>query len=251
MLPNTFGIDASCDRYISVTSLSQLKQLLLDGTLAQTPLFILGGGSNVVLPDHYEGTILHLDTKGISVNDDVEDASHLFVTAQAGENWNDFVLTCCRNGWYGLENLAAIPGSVGAAPVQNVGAYGLEAKDVISSVKAYELSSGQERVFTPAECVFGYRTSVFKTSLANRYVVSEVTFRLSLQFIPDLSYKALSEAVQREKTQHDRPLDALALVDIITRLRWSKLPRPEELGSCCSRRCSSRSRRRGWRRRHR
>lgn len=241
MLYNTLGLASACSRYLSITSLPQLQELISEGALIKQPLFILGGGSNVVLPAYYEGTILHLDTKGIYSHDDTDDASRIFVTAQAGENWNDFVLFCSGKGWYGLENLVAIPGSVGASPVQNVGAYGVEAKDVISSVKACDISTGQERVFTNAECQFGYRSSVFKTTLSGKYVVTEVTFHLSRYFEPNLSYKALAEAVRHEtasgKTENSlcgAQMDAHNLTDIISRLRWSKLPRPEELGSCGS-----------------
>ena len=145
--------------------------------------------------------------------------------------WDDFVRYCISQGWHGLENLVAIPGTVGAAPVQNVGAYGMEAKDVIHSVRAYELGTGVEHVFSNNECRFGYRDSIFKHELKGKYVVGSVLFRLHRTFAPDIRYKALSDALSSAGITNPTPLQ---LADTIAEVRWSKLPRPEETGSAGS-----------------
>ena len=151
--------------------------------------------------------------------------------AAAGENWDGFVQHCIAQRWHGTENLAAIPGTVGAAPVQNVGAYGIEAKDIVHTVLTIDLATGQERTFTNEECCFGYRNSIFKETLKGKYLVWSVTFRLHSTFTPDLHYKALSDALTAEGI--DMPT-ARQLADTIAKVRWSKLPRPEETGSAGS-----------------
>ena len=229
MIPNTFGISATADRYLVVRDESELRSLLSDTSCAAQPPLIVGSGSNMVFTRHYPGTIIHLENKGICL--ECEDGGDLLVTAAAGEVWDDFVHYCIRQGWHGAENLVAIPGTVGAAPVQNVGAYGSEAKDIVDSVLAYELSTGASRRFSREECQFGYRHSIFKGALKNRYLVWSVTFRLHKDFVPNLQYKALSSALQKADVANP---DAQQLADLIADIRWSKLPRPEEIGSAGS-----------------
>ena len=183
----------------------------------------------MVFTRHFPGTIIHLENKGIRLVEAQGD--DLFVEAAAGEVWDDFVRHCISQCWHGLENLVAIPGTVGAAPVQNVGAYGMEAKDVIHSVRAYELGTGIERVFSNEECHFGYRDSIFKHELKGRYVVGSVLFRLHRTFVPDIRYKALSDALSTAGIAIPTPLQ---LADTIAKVRWSKLPRPEDQGSAGS-----------------
>ena len=228
-IPNTFGIAATADRYQVASQEEELRSLLADPALVGKPCLILGGGSNMVFTRHFPGTIIHLENKGIRLMEAQGD--DLFIEAAAGEVWDDFVRHCISQGWHGVENLVAIPGTVGAAPVQNVGAYGIEAKDVIHSVRAYELGTGVERVFSNAECRYGYRDSIFKHELKGRYVVGSVVFRLHRTFAPDIRYKALSDALSAAGITNPTPLQ---LADTIAEVRWSKLPRPEEQGSAGS-----------------
>ena len=228
-IPNTFGITATADCYKVVGQEEELRSVLADPALAEKSCLILGGGSNMVFTRHFQGTIIHLENKGIRLLEAQGD--DLFVEAAAGEVWDDFVRYCISQGWHGVENLIAIPGTVGAAPVQNVGAYGMEAKDVIHSVRAYELSTGVERVFSNDECRFGYRDSIFKHELKGQYVVGAVVFRLHRTFAPDIRYKALSDALSAAGISNPTPLQ---LANTIAEVRWSKLPRPELTGSAGS-----------------
>ena len=230
-ISNTFGIPATADRYFEIREEAELKALLAGGTLCGAPLLVLGGGSNMVFAHHFAGTILHLENKGIRLIEEMCGGDDLFVEVAAGEVWDDFVQHCIAQEWHGLENLTAIPGTVGAAPVQNVGAYGVEAKDVVHSVRAFEVATGRERIFCNEECRFAYRDSIFKGELKDRYIVWSVTFRLHRTFQPDVRYKALSDALAAEGLE--RPT-ARQLSEAIAKVRWSKLPRPEEKGSAGS-----------------
>lgn len=245
-IPNTFGLPASADHYLVISDEAELRRLLAEGSLSSASLLVVGAGSNMVFANHFSGTVIHLENKGIrllSLTDMSTDnrqlsitnyqltPDDLFVEAAAGEVWDEFVQHCIDNGWHGLENLVAIPGTVGASPVQNVGAYGIEAKDVIHSVRAFEVATGRERIFTNDECCFAYRDSVFKGALKNQYIVWSVTFRLHHTFCPDLRYKALSDALAAAAIADPTPRQ---LADNIARVRWSKLPRPEETGSAGS-----------------
>ena len=232
MIYNTFGIPATADRYITVSAKDELLDLLQHDTLLHTkPFFVLGGGSNIIFSSHYPGTILHLENKGILLVQELPQSQEVLVEASAGENWDSFVQHCIANGWHGTENLAAIPGTVGASPVQNVGAYGVEAKDIIHSVHTFEVSTGNERTFSRDECRFGYRDSIFKKELKGQYIVWSVTFRLSRTFTPDLRYKAIADAIASSGIETPTPQQ---LADTIASVRWAKLPRPAETGSAGS-----------------
>ncbi len=231
MIYNTFSIPATADRYLVISQKQELLDIIEQGTLQNSPFFILGGGSNIVFTDHYHGTILHLENKGINLLSENPETGDILIQAAAGENWDTFVQYCIANHWHGAENLTAIPGTVGASPVQNVGAYGVEAKDIIHSVQAIDTTTGQERTFLNDECQFGYRSSIFKKKYGNQYVVWSVTFRLQSTYKPDIRYKALSEALTTAGIDNPTPRQ---LSDTIATLRWSKLPRPEETGSAGS-----------------
>ncbi len=226
---NTFGIDAVAAHYVQLDSAGDYAALVRSGLLQRHPFFVLGGGSNVVLPDRYEGTVVHPANKGIRLID--RQNGICLVEAEAGEVWADFVDRCISNGWFGLENLAGIPGTVGAAPVQNVGAYGKEAKDVIERTHIVDIESGEERWVTAEECQFGYRWSRFKGDWRNRFLIDRVVFRLSDTFVPDLGYKALATALADRGLQQPT---ARQLADTVTAVRDSKLPNPKEIGSAGS-----------------
>lgn len=193
----------------------------------ENPFLILGGGSNVVLPDRYDGTVLHPVNKGINLVEKRD--GYFYVESAAGKVWADFVEYCIAQSWYGIENLAGIPGTVGASPVQNVGAYGMEAKDVIDAVHCYEIGSGKEQWFTHDDCHFAYRWSRFKGEWAGKYLIDKVRFRLNEAFSPNLTYKALASVV--EANPH---LTARQLADAVVSIRDSKLPNPKEIGSAGS-----------------
>lgn len=213
---NTFGIDVKARRLVVL----EPGDDLVTQSLSHSATLILGAGSNMVFTKDYDGTIItlsHSATQPLSHSD-----TH--VTAWGGMVMDDLIRWALDNGLYGLENLSAIPGTVGASAVQNVGAYGAEAKDFIERVEAYDLQERCHCTFSNADCHFAYRDSFFKHH-PNRFLILRVTYRLSQTFTPNLSYKAL------EGQPHDT---AQQLRDAITELRWSKLPRPEEHGSAGS-----------------
>ncbi|MGC9150422.1 MAG: UDP-N-acetylmuramate dehydrogenase [Microbacter sp.] len=225
---NTFGIDACCSRFIELTSLDDVRQWCRLQQEEKQPFFILGGGSNVVFYSRVDKSVVKISLKGIEVSeqDDV-----VTVAAAAGENWSDFVDFCVQKGWGGLENLTGIPGTVGAAPVQNIGAYGVEAKDVIDQVFCLEIDSGKEKVFSNEACHFGYRDSIFKQALHGKVIVTAVTFRLQKRPTLHLSYRGIVEQLQKEGITHPSVFDVSRAV---RRLRDEKLPDPAVLGSAGS-----------------
>lgn len=225
----TFGIDATASRFAEVETLAQLRQLIDDGCFRNDPFFILGGGSNVIFSKDFQGLVVRMCNKGVEVVG--QQGDDVFVEAAAGEEWDGFVRQVVSMGCFGMECMAAIPGTVGASPVQNVGAYGMEAKDVIHLVKAYDLNTGELMVFDNADCEFAYRNSVFKGRLANRYVVWSVIFKLHLSYSHNVSYKALRVALDERGIGTPDPQQ---LIDVVTDVRWSKLPRPEVMGSAGS-----------------
>lgn len=224
---HTFGINSVAETLIDIPTKEALQDLLYKGLAG--PFAILGGGSNMLFSDHYRGSVLRIGLKGIRVV--LEDKTAIVVEAAAGEVWDDFVRYCLQKGWYGLENLAAIPGTVGASPIQNVGAYGAEAKDCIATVHAIEIATQKSLTLSRDECRFGYRDSIFKHELAGKCVVTAVRFRLSKQYVPNLTYKAISAALSEEGIGCPT---AQQVYDTVTRIRWDKLPKPEFLGSAGS-----------------
>ena len=208
---NTFGIEAKARRMLIVEPGDAVPKV-------EGPLLVLGAGSDVVFTHDYEGTVMRL----ADVADVLVDGT--CVSAWGGMAMDDLVRWTIARGLYGLENLSAIPGTVGASVVQNVGAYGVEAKDVVERVEAYDLQQGCVVCLSSAECAFGYRTSRFKQE-PGRWLVLRVVYRLNATFVPNLSYKALEG--MPHNTAHD-------LREAITSLRWSKLPKPDEHGSAGS-----------------
>lgn len=225
---HTFGIAATAARLVELTSEDDIRELMRQGAFRQ-PYLVLGKGSNVVFTADYPGLVLVMRTRGISATPDGE--GHILVTAAAGEEWDPFVRHCAREGWHGLENLAAIPGTVGASAVQNVGAYGAEAQQFIHCVNTIDLASGASRQFTREECRFAYRYSIFKEPAMRSHLITSVVYRLSTTFTPDTSYKALQDYFHAQQITGPTPLQ---FVEALTDLRWSKLPRPEDTGSAGS-----------------
>lgn len=226
---NTFGINAHADGMIILEENTDYQELFRRHLLGQEPHFVLGQGSNVLFIDDYPGTIIHPTNHSIQIVEDRGDS--VVVAVGAGHSMNDFVWYCIEQGWHGLENLVAIPGTVGASVVQNVGAYGTEAKDCILRVSAYDLTTGQERLFESAECAFGYRQSVFKQQLQGRYLISHVYYLLQRHYTPVLEYKALAQALAAESLTHPT---AHQVATVVADMRRAKLPDPAEIGSAGS-----------------
>ena len=226
---NTFGLPSVARQYVQLDEFSHFTELMQSGLLRHSPFFILGGGSNVVLPEHYDGVIVHPANKGVRVIEDDGDCG--IVEVAAGEKWADLVDYCIAQGLYGLENMAGIPGCVGASPVQNVGAYGSEAKDVIEKVHYFDIQTGNEGWIDNTNCQFSYRWSIFKGELRNRCLIDKVRFRLHRQFTPKLGYKALSDALTQRGIDNPTAQD---VADTVTTVRDSKLPNPLHIGSAGS-----------------
>ncbi|MBR1469951.1 MAG: UDP-N-acetylmuramate dehydrogenase [Prevotella sp.] len=225
---NTFGIDAQCRRFIEFSTVSELMAVCTKLTPDDQPLLLLGGGSNLLLTGNFDGTVLHSAIMGVEKM--VEEGESVFVRVGSGENWDDFVAFCVENGWYGAENLSLIPGEVGASAVQNIGAYGVEAKDIIERVEAVEIQTGRRVTFENEECDYAYRQSRFKHDWKNRFVVTHVIFRLSTEFQPRLDYGNLRETMQKKGV----PVTPQTLRQTIIDIRREKLPDPKEIGSAGS-----------------
>jgi UDP-N-acetylmuramate dehydrogenase len=223
---NTFGIDASARRLAGFADPGELVALLEQ---SQPPLLVLGGGSNILLTKDFDGTVLLNGIKGIDLVD--EDERYLYVQAGAGEVWHEFVQHAIARDWAGVENLSLIPGSVGAAPMQNIGAYGVELKDVFHQLEAYDLEKNNVRLFTLNDCRFGYRESIFKHEYKNRFIILNVTFRLHRTPVFHTGYGAIRDELA--KTDPDE-LTIKAISDAVIRIRTSKLPDPAQIGNAGS-----------------
>lgn len=225
---NTFGMDVKARRFVEYESEEEL-QSFLSSVSVDEPLLHIGGGSNLLFTGDYAGTVLHSAIRGIEVVEQTE--NDVLVRVGAGEVWDDFVNYAVEKGWGGVENLSLIPGEVGASAVQNIGAYGVEAKDCIALVEAVELRSGQKRVFGNAECAYGYRQSIFKTALKGAYAITYVTYRLSLQPQLSLEYGGISKALEQAGVLNPTIRNVRqTIIDI----RNSKLPDPKVQGNAGS-----------------
>jgi UDP-N-acetylmuramate dehydrogenase len=221
---NTFGLDVSARWLGRFHSADELHEAL-EGA-AKRSLLILGGGSNVLFRKNIDGVVLLNEVKGIELIN--EDRDYVYVRAGAGENWNGLVQYCIGRDWAGLENLSLIPGNVGAAPMQNIGAYGVEIRDVFWELEAWDLARRRIRTFTLGDCEFGYRESVFKRRLRGQYVILNVVLRLRKQPIFHTSYGALRQELG------DREPSIRAISEAVIRIRRSKLPDPAEIGNAGS-----------------
>lgn len=218
---NTFGIQVNAKRFVTVNSVKELKEIIA----SEKSLFLLGGGSNILLTGDVEKLVIHLNTKGIIVND--FDENEVLVTAEAGENWHELVLWCVSQNYGGLENLALIPGNVGTSPIQNIGAYGIEIKDVFQQLEALEIETGKTKIFTNADCDFGYRNSVFKNELKGKFIILNVTFKLTKKnHNINISYGAIKDLL----TDKEKP-SIKEIADAVIVIRQSKLPDPKKIGN--------------------
>jgi len=237
---NTFGIEAIAKGgFVELNNAADYEAFatyVADNKEVLPRLFVIGGGSNVVFAGDYEGIVVHpCDSAEEGITLLSIDGDCRMVEARAGVVWDDFVSSCIRQGWYGLENLAGIPGTVGAAPVQNIGAYGKEAKDVVARVHVYDMEENSQYWLENGDCHFGYRHSVFKEQKHARFLVDRVVFKLSSRFEKDLSYKGLADA-WNAVDEHEREFvdDATLMSMVVRKVRKNKLPDPADIGSAGS-----------------
>ncbi|MCH2489555.1 MAG: UDP-N-acetylmuramate dehydrogenase [Flavobacteriales bacterium] len=222
---NTFGIDCNARYFISAKSVTALKEVL--SKYANKEIFILGGGSNMLLTKDIDALVVHVDIRGISVVS--EDEQHVQVKAMAGENWHDFVLYCIEQGYGGIENLSLIPGNIGTAPIQNIGAYGVELKDVFHSCSALNVQDLTEETFYKSDCEFQYRDSIFKNKAKGKYIITSVTLTLTKK---DHTLSTSYGAIQQElKEQQVTEPTIEAISKAVIAIRQSKLPDPAKLGN--------------------
>ena len=220
---NTFGINVKAKQFVDISSLEDLHELLR----IEKDFFIISGGSNLLLTKDIDRLVIYINTKGIDIVDQTKD--HVFVKVQAGENWHEFIEWCIDHNYGGVENLSLIPGNVGTAPIQNIGAYGVELKDTMHKLEGLEIDSVKSKIFTNEECQFGYRNSVFKNELKGKYIITSVTFKLTKnKHKLNSSYGAIQSEL--EKNNNKKPTLRAISKAVIT-IRQSKLPDPKKLGN--------------------
>ena len=220
---NTFGIDVKAKRFVEISSYYDLQQILKK----EKDIFLLSGGSNLLLTKDIDKLVIYLNIKGISIDRQTENS--VYLTVNAGENWHEFVLWCIEQNFGGLENLSLIPGNVGTCPIQNIGAYGVEVKDTITKVEAIEIDTCKQLSFSNEDCSFGYRNSIFKNELKGKLAITSVGFKLSTENHQlKTSYGAIETALQSKNILNPTIKDVSAAVISI---RKAKLPDPKEIGN--------------------
>ncbi|MGI6342384.1 MAG: UDP-N-acetylmuramate dehydrogenase [Bacteroidales bacterium] len=228
---NTFNLDYTTRYFFSVSNREQISELInhrvLDNFSAK--LFILSGGSNILLTNNFDGLMLHMNTKGSKILNKTD--KNVFVKVEAGEVWHDFVTWAVNNGYGGIENLALIPGKVGASPIQNIGAYGVEVKDVIEEVEFLNLNTLKIEVIGKSDCDFAYRSSIFKTKLKGQFIITSVTFKLNLNSAVNTSYGNINERLSRQGITNPNIKD---VYNAVIAIRQEKLPDTNVLGSAGS-----------------
>ncbi len=229
---NTFGIDQRCDELLVYQDEADARAIALDSRLQTIPYFLLGGGSNLLLTRDFQGLVITPE-KRFDVRVKQEDVAEVVLRCWAGTTFDDVVAYAVEHGWHGLENLSLIPGECGASAVQNIGAYGVEAKDVIVNVEAVEIGTGKTVVIKAEDCGYGYRQSRFKHEWKDRYVILSVSYRLSKIFAPDLDYGNIRLELERRGIAVGE-LTAQQLRDAIMDIRRAKLPDPEVMGNAGS-----------------
>jgi UDP-N-acetylmuramate dehydrogenase len=227
---NTFGLHSTAKFFTTIESAGEAKSLFASDLFKKEEHFILGGGSNILLTKNFDGLVIKVEIKGKDVI--AENDSTITLRVGSGENWHQFVMHCVDRNYGGVENLSLIPGTVGAAPMQNIGAYGVEIKKNILGVEAVEISTGDVRYFDNEGCRFGYRESIFKQELKDQFLISSITLKLTKrnhQF--NISYGAIDETLKKFGTQ---TLTVKAISDAVISIRSSKLPDPARIGNAGS-----------------
>lgn len=224
---NTFGLDSNAALYTEVNSVAELQETLATDHFKKSEVLILGGGSNILLTRNFEGLVIRNNIKGIDII--TQDDNEILVKVGGGENWHQFVEYSIKNNWGGIENLSLIPGTVGAAPMQNIGAYGIEVKEVFESLTAINLQNGDMRTFHKDDCKFGYRESIFKLEAKGQYFIADVTFRLTkTNHQINTSYGAIKDVLNERNITNPSIKD---VSDAVISIRQSKLPDPKKIGN--------------------
>lgn len=222
---NTFGIDAKANRFVSIQSIAELKSVL-EGNKTDEKL-ILGGGSNMLLTQDVNKLVIHINLKGIEISK--QDDAHVWIKAASGENWHEFVLWCIEQNFGGIENMSLIPGNIGSAPIQNIGAYGVELKDTFESCEALFIENLEIKSFSKNDCHFGYRESVFKNELKDKCIITSVTLKLTKnKHVLHTEYGSIHEEILKSNITNPTIKD---VSNAVIAIRKSKLPDPKELGN--------------------
>ena len=221
---NTFGMEVYARRFVQLESAEEVPAVM-EAWLRQTPYYILGGGANTLFTEDFDGTIAHPVFGGIEMME--KSGEKVLLRVAAGEPWDNLIQYCIEHEYYGIENLTAIPGLAGSAPVQNIGAYGVEVKDTIVKVQGYRISTGEPFELTNADCRFAYRNSVFKQEMKNDCVITYVWFQLSTEKHFTLTYQGLVQSLQ----EREMPLTLRNVSDCVRRIRDAKLPDPAVIGN--------------------
>lgn len=230
---NTFGIEVQAAKFAVFDTTEQVKELIefnkSQSNGATPPILILGGGSNILFTKNFDGIVLRNEISGIEkIN---EDEKHIYIKAGAGVNWHQLVMHCIENNWAGLENLSLIPGNAGASPMQNIGAYGVEIKDVFFELEAMHIEEKKLVTFSAADCEFGYRESIFKRKYKNQFIIVSVTYRLNKFPQFNTSYGAIEQELDKMGIKE---LSIKAIAQAVINIRSSKLPNPAEIGNAGS-----------------
>ncbi len=226
---NTFSIEVYCNYFVEINSIADFLELIKLPIYMNHQKLIIGGGSNLLFTKNFEGLVIKNNLKGIQVA--FENEFEVVVKASAGEVWHELVLFCITNNYSGLENLSLIPGCVGASPMQNIGAYGVEIKDVFEELEAHSMNNGEKKIFKNVDCEFGYRESVFKHKLKNQYLITSVSFRLKKQAVLNTTYGAINTELEAMGIKSPSIKDVSKAVIAI---RESKLPNPKVMGNAGS-----------------
>jgi UDP-N-acetylmuramate dehydrogenase len=222
---NTFGIDVIAKHFVSVANMKELQHILSLDELSEK--LILGGGSNILLTKNFDGLVVINNLKGIEIIS--EDENFVFIKCYAGENWHEFVLWCINNNFGGVENLSLIPGNVGTAPIQNIGAYGVELKDVFESCEALSKETKKLQKFTKSDCNFGYRNSIFKQHAKGKFIITSVTFKLTKQHHKlNINYGTIASELENKGILTPSIKD---VSEAVIQIRESKLPNPKDIGN--------------------
>jgi len=225
---NSFGIDAFARYFVEINQATDLTELFKDQQWKQIPRLVMGGGSNMLFTKNFDGLVIRMNIRGIEHRVNQEQVT---VESGAGEVWNDLVNYCVYWGFGGIENLSLIPGSVGASPIQNIGAYGVELKDIFESCQAFEIATGKIKEFSKAECKFDYRESIFKQELKNKFIVISVKFSLSTVANLQISYGAIADEISKRDIKQPTIKD---ISQVVSAIRVSKLPDPSTIGNAGS-----------------
>ena len=223
---NTFGIDVKAKYFTSINTINELIEVTKTNVFKDLELLILGGGSNILLTKDFDGLVILNNIKGKEIID--QNQQSIFLKIGAGENWHELVMYCVDNGWGGIENLSLIPGNTGTAPMQNIGAYGVEIKETFLELEALEISSGKIVKFNNSDCEFGYRESVFKNKMKNQYIILNITLELKKNPVLNINYGDVKAILESQNIKNPGIKE---VSNAIIRIRQSKLPDPKKIGN--------------------